>query len=88
MIREVHFSGAVSIPKGANYGEGVPRGTLRDTSFTRADGWDIREVLPGVFSLSCEGMPAPVTVGGYGYSVVLEPEPIIPEPLATKKGKR
>lgn len=75
MIRVVHFDGAVTVPGGANYGEGAPRGDLRDQSFAAADGWDIREVLPGVFSLSREGMSEPVTVGGYGYSYITAPTP-------------
>lgn len=77
MIRRVNFDGAVVIPGGADYGAGAPRGDLRDQSFDAADGWDIREVLPGVFSLNREGMPAPVTVGGYPYSVVRGPDPVV-----------
>ncbi len=48
---------------------------VRDSSFHREDGWDIRETLPGVFSLHREGMASPVTVGGYGYSYTTTPEP-------------
>jgi hypothetical protein len=96
MIRVVHFSGAVTIPGGADYGAGAPRGDLRDQSFAAADGWDIREVLPGVFSLHRAGMPEPCTVGGYGYSVVTAPNPADVEAWnqaeakseAKRKGKR
>lgn len=59
-------------------GAGEARHDVRDSTFTAADGWDIRETLPGVFSLHREGMPEVVTLGGYGYSyvrVALPPEP-------------
>lgn len=60
----------VVVPAGMETGIGQPRVDYRDTSFHASEGWDIRETLPGVFSLLREGMPAPVTVGGYGYSYV------------------
>jgi hypothetical protein len=78
----------VVIPLGKSMGGGLPRVDLRDQSFHLAEGWDIREILPGtgVFSLLCEGMDGPVTVGGYGYSYVCAPEPVVlDEPKPRKK---
>jgi hypothetical protein len=43
-----------------------------EMTFHAADGWDIRETLPGVFSIWREGMDSPVTVGNYGYSYTQE----------------
>ena len=68
MITALHLDDYVVVPGGKDLGSGVGRQDLRQTSFARDDGWDIREVLPGVFSVYQAGMLAPVTIGGYGYS--------------------
>lgn len=83
-IREVHFDDVVSIPGHTQIAGGTT--TTRETTFHADDGWEIRETLPGVFSLLHSSMTEPVTVGGYGYSFV----PISPldEPAPAKKGKR
>ncbi len=69
MITSVYFDDQVVVDGGRDVGEGK-RGQLREFSFHRRDGWDIREALPGVFTLFTDGMEHPVTVGGYGYSCV------------------
>lgn len=60
----------VVIPFGKDNGSGLPRTHVRDSSFQAEDGWDIRETLPGVFSITRDGMAEVVTIGGYGYSYV------------------
>lgn len=67
---------------------GDHRSDLRDASFHASEGWEIRETLPGVFSLQREGMSEPVTIGGYGYSYVRAPASKVDEPEPTKRGKR
>lgn len=70
-IASLHLDDMVTVPGGKLMGEGLI-GDLRESTFRSADGWDIRETLPGVFSLSSEWAPEPVTIGGYGYSYVRE----------------
>ncbi len=94
MITAVYFDAQIVVPQGKSNGEGLPRVDLRETSFHASDGWDIRETLPGVFSLHIEGMTSPCTVGGYGYSYVQkheEPPPPVEESKVEepkKRGKR
>jgi len=70
---------------------GGPPG-IREQRFHIDDGWDIRETLPGIFTLCRDDMTEPVTIGGYGYSYVRMPgEEIQHDALvqqAPKKGKR
>lgn len=85
-IREIHFDDVVAVPGHVQISGGIS--TARETAFHVDDGWDIREVLPGVFSLCHTNMSAPVTVGGYGYSFVPCEEATAPEaPQAKRKGK-
>lgn len=70
MITALYLDDYVVVPASKNIGSGSALVETRSPVFERADGWDIREVLPGVFSLYREGMAGPVEVGGYGYSVV------------------
>lgn len=89
-IVSLHLDDMVVISLGKSVGTDQARVDLRDSSFHAADGWDIRETLPGVFSLVCEGMPEPVTVGGYGYSYVRANEPMTSESnvIGLPQGKR
>lgn len=93
-IASLYLNGHIVVPEGQQLGPTQAYTTLREQSFHSHEGWDIRETLPGVFSLHHEGMSAPVTVGGYGYSYVAAPphaEPItfVEATLPTaKKGKR
>lgn len=75
-IASLYLDDMVVIPLGKSVGTDQPRVDLRDASFHAADGWDIRETLPGVFSLVCEGMTEPVVLGGYGYTYVRAHEPL------------
>jgi len=87
MIAHLYFDDIVVITRGRTSGNGMPRGDARETSY-HAPEWEIREVLPGVFSLWTEGMEVPQTVGGYGYSY--SPQATTPEPESPpqRKGKR
>jgi hypothetical protein len=67
--------------------------TSREQAFHEDDGWDIRETLPGTFTLCHETMSEPITIGGYGYSYVRSAsQEAIAEPDAVvhigRKGKR
>lgn len=44
--------------------------TARENVFTFTDGWDIEHLGGGLFSVYRDGMEAPVTIGGYGFSFV------------------
>ncbi len=70
-IAILNLDDTVVIPAGKQLGEDHFV-DLRDSVFRAVDGWDIRETLPGTFSLSAPWMPHSVTVGGYGYSYVRE----------------
>lgn len=88
-IAILHLDDHVAIPGGRQLGSTCD--TLRADLFSAADGWDIRETLPGTFSLSAPWMPHSVTVGGYGYTYTRAPiEPVDTEApvVAAKKGKR
>lgn len=69
----LYLDDVIVVPKGKDLGGGSPRTDLRDSSFQAADGWQITQVSPGLFSLFTEGMPHAVMVGGYGYTYVPEP---------------
>lgn len=92
-IASIYFDDIIVIPQGIQLGPTQPFTTLREQSFHAAEGWDIRETLPGTFSMLREGMSGPVTVGGYGYSYVREAEPekpvtFVEATLPTKGRKR
>ncbi len=70
MITALFLDCMVVIPQGKNVGGGMKRTELREQNFRSEEGWDIRETLPGVFSLNREGMDSPCTIGGYGYNYV------------------
>ncbi len=77
----------VVIPDGRDCGGGMRNVDLRESSFRAEDGWDIRQTLPGEFTVYREGMAEPITIGGYGYTYKrMPPEAPAPEPV--KKGKR
>lgn len=73
-LRSLHLDAFVPIPGYAAV-EGSPK-LERAKDFSVEDGWEILEVIPGVFSLLHESMTAPVVLGGYGYSYArsLKPE--------------
>lgn len=90
-IATLHLDDLVVIPGGKVLGsEHIV--DLRSSSFLAADGWDIRETLPGVFSLNAEWLAAPVTVGGYGYSYTRASVEAVdtesPVALSQPKGKK
>lgn len=85
-LASLYLDDTVVIHLGKDVGGGLPRQHVRDSSFQEADGWDIRETLPGTFSICREGMPKPVTIGGYGYSYVRADDPAPPpEPKAKRR---
>lgn len=85
-LSALYLDDIVVIPAGKDMGAGQARTDLRDSSFHESEGWDIRETLPGVFSVLCDGMPSPVAIGGYGYSYVRAVEaPPPPEPKGKKR---
>jgi hypothetical protein len=86
MIASIFFDDQIVVPQGKDLGGGVARQSLREFSFHADEGWQILEALPGTFTLWHEGMDHPVTVGGYGYSLVRVPD-VEPKPDG-KKGKR
>lgn len=68
-LRCLYLDDAVVIPRSKDQGSGIPLTDTRDSSFHVDDGWDIRETLPGVFSITNAAMGERiVTIGGYGYS--------------------
>lgn len=85
-LRELHLDIAVVVPGAKNIAGGVNR--ITEQAFHVEDGWDLRETLPGVFSISREDMAEPVTVGGYGYTYVRMPEEAAPAEEPKKRGKR
>lgn len=70
-LRELHLFDLVVIPGAIDVSGGTSQ--KREQSFHVDEGWDLRELLPGVFSVSREDMPHAVTVGGVGYSYVPMP---------------
>ena len=79
-LRELHLDDIVVIPGAVDIAGGTAQ--KREQSFHADDGWTLQEVTPGVFSVHREDMPAPVFVGGYGYSFVPmaeEPKPVVDE---------
>jgi hypothetical protein len=95
----IHFDDMVTIDQGRSLGGGHARHELREHSFFARDGWDIRRVEPGVFTVWTEGMDEPMTLEGYGVSYRRMPEAAAeaePEPVASgnwreqskRKGKR
>jgi hypothetical protein len=90
-LASLYLDDMVVIPSSRSIGAGVPFADERSSSFHASDGWDIRETLPGTFSISREGMAHAVVVGGYGYSYVRAEEPVPAlevVPIAKAKGKR
>lgn len=72
-LRSLHLDDTVCIPQSKTVGDG-PLHDTRDSCFHIADGWDIRETLPGVFTVTNDLMVGRiVTIGGYGYSYEREP---------------
>lgn len=67
-LASLHIDRVLVIP-GAAYQSGGPS-VVREQSFTAEDGWDLREVLPGIFSIHGHGMREPAQIGGVGYSFV------------------
>jgi hypothetical protein len=85
MIAILHLDDHVVIPMGRKLGEDT-LGELRSSSFMASDGWEIRETLPGVFSLTSAWLPEPVTIGGYGYSyTTMAVQPVDTEAPTTMK---
>lgn len=87
-LASVYFDDIVVIPGGKDNGSGEGLQPLRESSFHAADGWSITMLTApaGVsFSLFREGMPAPVTVGGYGFSYVAASEEPAPEAKRRKR---
>lgn len=73
-LRSLYLDDTVCIPQSKTVGDG-PLHDTRDSCFHVNDGWDIRETLPGVFTITNELMAERiVTIGGYGYSFEREPE--------------
>lgn len=70
-IAVLNLDDHVVIPGGRILG-GESFGELRADVFRAVDGWDIRETLPGIFSISAAHLTEPVTIGGYGYSYTRE----------------
>lgn len=70
-LRELHLDAVAVIPGAVDIAGGTAQ--KREQSFHVDEGWDLREVLPGVFSISRADMPHAVTVGGCGYSYVALP---------------
>lgn len=76
MLRELHLDAVAVIPGAIDVSGGTAQ--KREQSFHADEGWDLREVLPGVFSISRADMPYAVTLGGYGYSyVAMPPTPVV-----------
>lgn len=85
----LYLDDSVVIPRSKNMGSGMPLHDTRDSSFHVNDGWDIRETLPGTFTITNEHMDGIVTVGGYGYSYERAPEDLPTSPsLESGTGKR
>ncbi len=76
----LHLDDTVVIPRSRLTGGGAPLSETRDSSFHVDDGWDIRECLPGIFTITNGHMSDVVTIGGYGYSYVRATEALTPEP--------
>jgi hypothetical protein len=73
-LRRLHLDDTVCVPQSKAMGDG-PLHDTRDSCFHVNDGWDIRETLPGVFTITNDLMGArSVTIGGYGYSYEREAE--------------
>ncbi len=70
----LHLDDTVVIPRSRLTGGGAPLSETRDSSFHMDDGWDIRETLPGIFTITNGHMADVVTIGGYGYSFCRAPE--------------
>lgn len=85
-LRELHLDCAIVIPGAKNIAGGVNR--ITEQAFHIEDGWDVRETLPGVFSISRDDMAEAVTVGGYGYTYVRAEPETVPEAPEAKRKKR
>lgn len=72
-LAAVYFDDTVCIPSGKDVGGGVSRQDLRESTFSAADGWELRRVEKGVYSLWREGMERPKFVEGYGSTFDVEP---------------
>lgn len=73
-LRSLYLDDTVCIPQSKSVGDG-PLHDTRDAAFHVDDGWDIRETLTGVFTITNDAMGERiVTIGGYGYSYEREPE--------------
>lgn len=78
-LRSLYLDDTVCIPQSKTVGDG-PLHDTRDSCFHVNDGWDIRETLPGVFTITNELMvDRIVTIGGYGYSFERESVGIVEE---------
>jgi len=88
----LYFDDMITVPLGKVIGDNATADVC-DSMFRAAEGWELFETAPGVFTLRAEHMPAPLTVGGHGYRYIEAP-PVMPEKYAPPpkdeppKGKR
>ena len=81
----LYFDDMITVPLGKVIGDNATADVC-DSMFRAAEGWELFETAPGVFTLRAEHMPAPLTVGGHGYRYIAVPiEAVDTEaPLTTK----
>lgn len=65
------FDDMITVPGGRRLGEDSI-GDACESTFRAADGWDLRMLERGVFTLRSDCMTEALTVGGHGYRYVAE----------------